>query len=61
MQRRRESAGQRVAGYATLLSVHDAGVEERLALPTTDYERRFATFFGYCGAGHHALAPATTV
>ena len=26
---------------------HDAGVEERLVLPTTDYERRFATFFGY--------------
>ena len=56
-----ESASQRVAGYATLLSVQDAGVEERLALPTTDYERRFATFFGYCGAGHHALAPATAV
>ena len=56
-----ESASQRVAGYATLLSVHDAGVEERLVLPTTDYERRFATFFGYCGAGHHALAPATAV
>ena len=56
-----ETAAQRVAGYATLLSVHDAGVEERLVLPTTDYERRFATFFGYCGAGHHALAPATAV
>ncbi len=56
-----ETAAQRVAGYATLLSVHDAGVEARLALPTTDYERRFATFFGYCGAGHHALAPATAV
>lgn len=55
------TAGQRVAGYATLLSVQDAGVEERLALPTTDYERRFATFFGYCGAGYHALAPATAV
>ena len=54
-----ESAGERVAGYATLLSLHDAGTLERLELPTTDYERRFATFFGYCGAGHHALAPAT--
>ncbi len=56
-----ESAGERVAGYATLLSLHDAGTLERLVLPTTDYERRFATFFGYCGAGHHALAPATAV
>ncbi len=54
-----ESAARRVAGYATLLSVHDAGTLERLVRPTTDYERRFATFFGYCGAGHHALAPAT--
>ena len=53
-----ETAAQRVAGYATLLSVHDAGTLERLVLPTTDYERRFATFFGYCGGGHHALAPA---
>ena len=56
-----ESTGQRVAGYATLLSVHDAGTLERLVLPTTDYERRFATFFGYCGAGYHALASATAV
>lgn len=56
-----ETAGQQVAGYATLLSLHDAGTLERLELPTTDYERRFATFFGYCGAGHHALAPATAV
>ena len=56
-----ESVGERIAGYATLLSLHDAGTLERLVLPTTDYERRFATFFGYCGAGHHALAPATAV
>ena len=56
-----ESAGERVAGYATLLSLHDAGTLERLELPTTDYERRFATFFGYCGAGHHALGPAMGV
>ena len=56
-----ESAGRRVAGYATLLSLHDAGTLERLELPTTDYERRFATFFGYCGAGHHALGPGAAV
>ncbi|MAG36916.1 MAG: hypothetical protein CL878_11835, partial [Dehalococcoidia bacterium] len=54
-----ESAAQRIAGYGALLSIHDAGTLERLKLPTTDYERRFAIFFGYLGAGHHVLAPVT--
>lgn len=55
------SAITRVAGYTTLLSVHDSGTLERLALPTTDYERRFATFFGYCTGGHHILANGTPI
>ncbi|MAG37442.1 MAG: hypothetical protein CL878_14500 [Dehalococcoidia bacterium] len=52
------SAPTRIAGYATLLSLHDAGPLESLVPPTTDYESRHTTFLSYCGEGQHVLAPA---
>ena len=56
-----ETAGDRVAGLATLLAIHDAGPTERLVPPVTDYERRFSSFLGYCGDGRHILGQATPV
>ena len=54
-----ESAGTRIAGYATLLSVHDGGTLEHLVAPTTDYEQRHTTYLGYCGEGQQVLAPVS--
>ena len=56
-----ETAAQRVAGLATLLSIHDAGPTEHLVPPVTEYERRFSTFLGYCGDGRHILGPVTPI
>ncbi len=55
------TAIQHVAGLATLLAIHDAGLSERLVPPVTDYERRFSRFLGYCGDGRHFLGQAAPV